>query len=122
MSKDFYNKEVLPNSESSEASFEAKDSQEEIKNPEQKEYQQPNLQVTAQDAKLADVPDESIEVNAASIQLLSAKGKITELLQIAQKKGVEYAVKVAMKMDDAYLVDSLHDALAKDEHYKDFVK
>jgi hypothetical protein len=73
MSKDFYNKEVLPNSESSEASFEAKDSQEEIKNPEQKEYQQPNLQVTAQDAKLADVPDESIEVNAASIQLLSGK-------------------------------------------------
>ena len=47
---------------------------------------------------------------------------IKKLLEIAREKGVVFAIKVAKSMNDPFLLDTLHDALAKEGYYKDFVK
>jgi len=59
---------------------------------------------------------------AQSMKLLDDEKKIKKLLELAQSKGVVYAVEVAKKMDDPYVLDFLHDTLAKQGYYKDFVK
>lgn len=46
--------------------------------------------------------------------------KIKKLLLVARQKGVVWAVNVAKKMDDPYMLDMFHDALAKEGFYKKF--
>lgn len=66
--------------------------------------------------------DESLkdEANkkAQKIEYLGEKEKIEHLLQIARDKGVVFAVQVAKKMNDPYLLDVLHDILSKEGYYK----
>ena len=45
-----------------------------------------------------------------------------ELLKIAREKGLVYAIQVAKKMNEPYLLDVLHDTLASEGFYKDFKK
>lgn len=52
----------------------------------------------------------------------SQKEKIKKLLLIAEEKGVIYAVNMAKKMDDPYILDLFHDALAEQGFYKKFKK
>src|SRR3989338_2408635 len=59
---------------------------------------------------------------AQSIKYLQEEGKIKSLLKIVKEKGVVYAVNVAKKMDDPYILDELHDILAKEGYYKKFIK
>lgn len=59
---------------------------------------------------------------AQSVKLLDDEGKIKKLLEIAKEKGVIYAINVAKKMNDPYILDRLHDTLAKGGHYKEFLK
>lgn len=59
---------------------------------------------------------------AENIKSLREQEKISELLEIAKKKGVVFAVNVAKKMNDSYVLDALHDALEKDGFYKEFLK
>ena len=70
--------------------------------------------------------DESLkkeaEQKANKIQLLADDDKLKELLRIVKEKGVIYAIQVCKKMNDAYLLDTLHDILAKEGYYKNFVK
>ncbi len=70
--------------------------------------------------------DDSLKVQASnhaqSIKLLDEEKKINKLLDLAKSKGVIYAINVAKKMDDPYLLDILHDKLSKDGYYKDFIK
>lgn len=70
--------------------------------------------------------DDSLKIQAQtqaqSIQFLDAQKKIKNLLQIAKVRGVVYAVKVAKEMNDPYLLDIFHDALAKEGYYKNFIK
>lgn len=42
-----------------------------------------------------------------------AESQVAELLQIASVKGVPYAVKVARKLGDYYVLDKMHDELAE---------
>lgn len=49
-------------------------------------------------------------------------GKVKELLETAKKKGAVYALGVAEKMNNAYLLDRLRDELAKNGLYHDFPK
>ena len=62
------------------------------------------------------------EQKANKIQFLGDEDKLKELLRIAKDKGVVYAIQICKKMNDPYLLDTLHDILAKEGFYKNFVK
>ncbi len=70
--------------------------------------------------------DDSLKLQASSsaknVQSLDDKKKIAHLLEIAKSKGVIFAVAVAKKMNDPYILDSFHDLLAKEGYYKEFLK
>ena len=59
---------------------------------------------------------------AADIKSLKKEEKIKKLLEIAKKKGIVYAVSVARKMNDPYILDTFHDTLAEKGYYKSFLK
>jgi hypothetical protein len=44
--------------------------------------------------------------------------KVKKLLEIAKAKGVIFAVSVAKKINDPYVLDSLHDRLIEGGYYK----
>lgn len=46
---------------------------------------------------------------------MDRESQITHLIDLAMTKGVEYAVNVARKTDDFYVLDQLHDRLLSDE-------
>lgn len=70
--------------------------------------------------------DENLKVEAdkkaQKIQYLGEKEKIEHLLQIVREKGVVFAIQVAKKMNDPYLLDIFHDILAKQGYYKEISK
>jgi|SRR3989344_705163 len=70
--------------------------------------------------------DDSLKTQASqqaqSIKALDEEKKIKKLLALAGTKGVIYAVSVAQKMDDPYLLDRLHDMLVKEGYYKKYQK
>jgi len=59
---------------------------------------------------------------AAKIEFLGEKQKIERLLEIAKEKGVVFAVQVAQKMNDPYLLDIFHDILAREGYYRKFLR
>lgn len=63
-----------------------------------------------------------IQKEAEMIKRKIARGKIKHLLDLAQTQGIAYAVEVARKMDDPYLLDIFHDILVKEGLYKKFLK
>ncbi len=62
------------------------------------------------------------EKEKEKIEFLGEKEKIEHLLKIAREKGVVFAISVARKMNEPYLLDLLHDTLAREGFYKDFTK
>ena len=62
------------------------------------------------------------EGTAQKIQFLADDDKLKNLLHIAREKGIIFAIKVAKSMNDPFLLDTLHDILAKEGYYKNFVK
>ncbi|MCX6718626.1 MAG: hypothetical protein NTY81_03460 [Candidatus Staskawiczbacteria bacterium] len=62
------------------------------------------------------------EKKAQKIEFLGEKEKIEHLLQMAREKGVVFAIQVARRMNEPYLLDILHDTLAQEGFYKDFTK
>ena len=63
-----------------------------------------------------------VEKTREKIEFLGEKEKIEHLLEIAKKKGLVFAVQVARRMNEPYLLDILHDTLAREGYYKDFTK
>lgn len=63
-----------------------------------------------------------VSKKAQKIEFLGEKEKINHLLEIAREKGVVFAVGVARKMNEPYLLDLFHDILAKEGFFKDFSK
>ena len=63
---------------------------------------------------------EEAKKKAQKIEFLGEKEKVQHLLEIAREKGVIFAVGVARKMNDPYLLDIFHDILAKEGYFKDF--
>jgi hypothetical protein len=61
------------------------------------------------------------EKKAEKIEFLGEKEKIKHLLEIARKKGLVFAIQVARRMNEPYLLDILHDTLAQEGYYKDFI-
>jgi len=66
--------------------------------------------------------DESKKAEAEKIkqkiEFLGEKEKIEHLLQIAREKGVIFAVQLAKKMNEPYLLDTFHDILAQEGYYQ----
>ena len=60
------------------------------------------------------------QTHANDLQSLETTGKLEKLLQVAKQKGVIFAVAVAKKMNDPYILDILHDTLANQGHYRNF--
>jgi hypothetical protein len=71
--------------------------------------------------QLDDKTKAEAEKKAEKIEFLGEKEKIEHLLEIARKKGLIYAIQVARKMNEPYLLDILHDTLASEGYYKDFI-
>ena len=59
---------------------------------------------------------------AKQIQALHEDEKLKHLLDIAKTKGVVEAIHVAEKTNEPYLLDLLHDILAREGYYKKFTK
>ena len=55
---------------------------------------------------------------SVAVSMVSDQGKIQRLLKLVEEKGVLFAVKVAKETGDSYVLDLLHDALAKYNLYK----
>jgi hypothetical protein len=62
------------------------------------------------------------EAEKEKIEFLGEKEKVEHLLEMAREKGLVFAIQVARKMNEPYLLDILHDTLAQEGFYKDFVK
>lgn len=45
-------------------------------------------------------------------QVIDATSRVNQLVELAQVKGVAHAVEVARKMNDLYVLDTMHDELA----------
>jgi len=58
------------------------------------------------------------EKKAKKIEYLGEKEKIEHLLQLVREKGVVFAVQVAKKMNEPYILDIFHDILSKEGYYK----
>jgi len=72
--------------------------------------------------ELDDDKKDEAKKKANKIEFLGEKEKIEHLLQIAREKGLVFAIQVAKKMGDPYVLDILHDTLAQEGFYKDFTK
>jgi hypothetical protein len=59
---------------------------------------------------------------AVQIKSLNEKEKLEYLLDMAKTNGVAFAVTVAKKMNDPYILDIFHDILAREGLYKKFKK
>lgn len=70
--------------------------------------------------------DDSLKAQTQSsvddVKSLEDQKKIEHLLGIAKAKGVIFAVTVAKKMDDPFVLDAFHDALVKNGYYKEFLR
>ena len=66
---------------------------------------------------------EDIRTHVASAKT-SGDGQATvqRLIQVVRAKGVPFGIKVAKEMDDPYVLDLLHDTLAKDNLYKQYLE
>jgi flagellar motility protein MotE (MotC chaperone) len=62
------------------------------------------------------------EQKAQKISFLGEQEKIEHLLNLAKEKGLVFAIKTAKEMKDSYILDVLHDILAKEGYYQKFVK
>lgn len=72
--------------------------------------------------KLSPQLSDDTKNKATQIKRLGKKGKLQRLLGIVEEKGVAFAVVVARKMNDPYVLDAFHDILAREGLYKKFKK
>jgi hypothetical protein len=96
--------------------------------PERKEISQEEKLISSElmrEIELMEADEKTSEQahkKAKKIQILGDEEKIEHLLKIAHEKGVLFAVQVAKKMNDPYLLDVFHDLLAREGLYKKLAK
>lgn len=95
--------------------------------PEKKEsvYEKAVSEELKREIELMELDDKTkseAKKTAEKIEFLGEKDKIEHLLKIAQEKGLVFAIKVAKSMNDPYILDILHDILAKEGYYQKFIK
>jgi len=85
---------------------------------ERKEDIRVRLEKEAEKLQLTSQGAQDLKSQAGTVSVASNQGKVQRLLQLAEEKGVLFAIKVAKETGDSYTLDLLHDALAKDGLYK----
>ena len=69
-----------------------------------------------------DLKQEAVE-RARTIEALDEEKKVKHLLEITKEKGIVFAVNVADKMNDPYVLDNFRDILVKEWYnYKQFLR
>ncbi len=71
--------------------------------------QDPNLKKEAED-------------KARKIGSLASDKMLEHLLEVAQERGLVFAISVAKKMNDPFILDTFHDLLVKGGYYKKFAR
>ncbi|TXG75853.1 hypothetical protein E6Q11_06355 [Candidatus Dojkabacteria bacterium] len=78
-------------------------------------------QILSQVQPAAPFSDDELESDAQIVGTLEeAEKKVHALVELAQVKGVAYAVRVAKRMNDLYVLDTMHDELV-DKLYEGLV-
>jgi len=101
---------------------------EELRVPEKRDFSKEERIVSEQLRKeiemieVDEITKKEAEKKAKKIEFLGEEDKIKHLLEMAKTKGVIFAIQVARKMNEPYLLDVLHDTLAQEGYYKDFTK
>jgi len=72
--------------------------------------------------KLSSSPPSGVQKKTQQIKGLDKKEKLKYLLDLAEKKGLIFAIRVAENMKDPYILDIFHDILAKGGFYKKLKK
>ena len=62
------------------------------------------------------------EQKAKKIGSLSINEMMEHLVEMAEKRGLKFAISVARKMNDPFILDTFHDLLAREGYYKKFAK
>lgn len=85
-----------------------------------KEEEQAKQQLSQELAGAAPPPaaQQKIQKHTEKIQGLPLKVKLERLVELAFEEGPLVAVRVAQRLNDAFLLDALHDTLAKDKLYE----
>ena len=65
-----------------------------------------------------EILEEQIKDEKKQIDNLKKEGKLSRLLNIAQEKGAPFAVAVARRMNDPFILDALHDILIEKRLYE----
>jgi hypothetical protein len=94
----------------------------EVIQPEVSQQEQVKLRGEIEKVEVSDAMKAQVQDDSQSIAKLDEEKKMKQLLALAEKKGVTYAVKVAQSMDDPYLLDKFHDLLIEKGYYKQFTK
>jgi hypothetical protein len=69
-----------------------------------------------------DDDDTDVDVDAQSVYSeVDAESRVSKLLSLAESKSPEYAVRVAIKLNDLYVLDRMHDEMAE-QFYNALVK
>ncbi len=68
------------------------------------------------------VKDDQQQEEVKEIEKLKLPGKIERLIKLAETKNLFYAIEIARKTGDGYLIDVFRDRLAEDNYYKRFLK
>ncbi len=72
--------------------------------------------------KLSPQLQDEVQKKTQQIKDLDKKGKLKKLLDLAEEKGVAFAIGVAKDMKDPYTLDIFHDILVRNQLYKKFGK
>jgi len=95
--------------------------------PEKKEITKSDEIITAELKRELDLMEmdpnlkKGVEAEKEKISFLGEKEKIEYLLKIAREKGLVFAIQIARKMNEPFLLDLLHDTLAREGYFKDFM-
>lgn len=85
---------------------------------EQGENARKHLEREAERISLTSSDTQDLRKQSAAVNMASDQGKIQRLLKLVEDKGAFFAIKVAQETGDSYVLDLLHDVLAKDNLYK----
>lgn len=78
--------------------------------------QAPTQVVTTQTQVQQDDDDKKVKTTATELKSLDTVGQVNKLTTLAFEKGLEHSIKIARSLNDAYLLDELHDKLVGELH------
>lgn len=111
---------IVPESEKVEVSSSETGAERELSSQVESEVPQERLEAKGERyaqllsrVQQASTDDDEVEADAQAVGALEAAEKrIHTLVEMAQIKGVAHAVRVAKRMNDLYVLDTMHDELA----------